>query len=330
MKRILWVLLIGVCLLALSGCSLFGGSSQPKELIVYSTIEAPLTEEILHTYNEQHKKKKDFRPVKAIFELKDKDIKPDLVISSSFQLTNLKLEGKLQPTSCKAAAYLPLDFKDVEGYWTGVFYDPLVFVINQQFARRIGQKNIQSWNDLENLTDARFTMENLNNSPGAMNLLAAMAGHMGEQSAITYMWNANNRVTQYTKFPFSSIRLVATGEADMTVTVQSMVSKYLESEFPAYAVVPKEGSPANLYGIAMFKDSENTLGNQEFMNWFLTADIVKTISQKQDSGYVYLLHGEKLNPAVDPRRIWINRDYLTIQKLEALTNQWLEKVRFSK
>lgn len=330
MQRYFAVFLLSLCLLLGSGCILGDNSKAAKELVLYSTIEAPLTEELLQTYNELNKKKKGFQPVRAIYEVSEKTGTPDMILGSSLQLTNLKQEGKLQLTSCNAAGYLPLDFKDVEGYWSGVFYDPVVFVINQQFARRVGQQNIQSWNDLENLTDVRFTLENLNNSPGAMNLLAAMACHMGEQSAITFMWNTNNRVTQYTKFSFSSIRMVATGEADMTVTVQSMVSKYLESEFPAYVVTPKEGSPANLYGIAVFKGSENTLGNQEFMNWLLTADEVKVVSQKQDSGYVFILHGEKLNPVVDARKIWINRDYLTMEKLEALTNQWLEKVRFSK
>lgn len=327
MQRYLLVLCFSLMLLFTSGCDFSQQLNSSKELVLYSTVEPELTEGLVQAYNENNKKTKGFQPVKAIYELKD--AKPDLVISSSFQLTGFKNAGLLQPTTCRAANLLPFDFKDVEGYWTGVFYDPVLFVINQQFARRVGQQNILSWNDLENLKDARFTMENLNNSPGAMNLLAAMACHMGEQSAITYMWNANNRVTQYTKFPFSSIRMVATGEADMTVTVQSMVAKYLESEFPAYVVSPKEGSPANLYGVAVFKDSENTLGNQEFMNWLLTADLAKVVSQKNDSGYVFLLHGEKLNPAADPRKIWINRDYLTMEKLEALTNQWLEKVRFS-
>lgn len=329
MQRYFMVFCLSLLLLLCSGCDLGGQANTPKELVLYSTVEPELTQELVQAYNEKNKGKKGFQQVKPIYELNEKSGQVDMVLSSSFQLTALKQQGRLQPLSCQAAGYLPFDYKDVEGLWTGVFYDPLVFVINQAFARRVGQQNVISWNDIENLRDARFTLENLNNSPGAMNLLAAMACRMGEDSAINYMWNAHNRVTQYTKFPFSSIRLVATGEADMTVTVQSVVSKYLESEFPAYMVVPKEGSPAILYGIAVMKGSENTLANQEFMNWLLTADEVKLISQKLDAGYVFLLHGQELNPAADPRRVWINRDYLTMEKLEALTNQWLEKVRFS-
>lgn len=312
-----------------TGCILDDTVSGKKEIILYSTLDKSFTQELLDVYNEKNKKKKGFQPVKAIYEL-NKEVSPDMVIASTVVLANMKQQNVLQPSSCNAARILPEAYKDQEGYWTGVFYDPVVFVINHQFARTIGQQKILGWNDLENLSNVRYTMENLNNTPGTMNLLAAMACHMGEQSAITYMWNTNRYVTQYTKFPFSSIRLVATGEADMTVTVHSIVCKYLENEFPAYVVFPIEGSPANLYGIACFKGSENTLGNQEFMNWLIANDRVKTISQRQDTGFIYLIHDNKLNPVADPNKVWINNQYLTLEKLEALTNQWVEKVRFSK
>lgn len=329
MLRIFIVFLISLVLGMGTGCIFENNGSSSKELILYSVLEPEFTQELLDTYNKKYQKNKNFIPVKAIYKLEESKDKPDMVLGPSLLLATLKQEGKLQTSSCNAGELIPFDFKDVEGYWTGIFYDPLVFVINQQFARKVGQKNLLGWNDIENLNDARFTMENLNNSLGTMNLLGALAGHMGEQSAITYMWNANRNVVQYTKFPFSSIRLVATGEADMTVTVQSMVSKYLENEFPAYVVYPIEGSPANLYGIAAFRDSENTYGNQAFMEWLIKDDQVKVISQKQDTGFIYLVQEGKLNPIADPRKVWINRDYLTREKLEALTNQWVEKVRFS-
>ena len=329
MLRYLMLVMLSLVLCVSAGCDFGSNAPSKKPLVLYSTIEPKFTEELLTAYNTKNKKTKNFQPVKAIYELTEKD-KPDLVLAPTLLLANLKREGKLTPSSCSAANLLPFDYKDVEGYWTAVFYDPLVFVINQEFARRVGQQNLTSWNDIESLTDARFTMENLNNSAGTMNLLAAMACHMGEQSAITYMWNANRNVTQYTKFPFSSIRLVATGEADMTVTVQSMVSKYLESEFPAYVITPKEGSPATLYGIAVFKDSESTFGNQSFLNYMLADDEVKSISQRLDTGYQYLVQENKFNPLADPRKVWVNRDYLTLEKLEALTNQWVEKVRFAR
>ena len=118
--------------------------------------------------------------------------------------------------------------------------------------------------------------------------------------------------------------------AGAPVTVQSMVFKYLESEFPAYVTMPKEGTPANLYGVAVFKGSESTFANQQFMNWLLVDDNPKIILQKADSGFMFLLPKGPNNPAVDPRTIWLNRDYLTLPKLEALAGQWLEKVRFSK
>lgn len=328
-RYFLQILLLLLMLAMLAGCSFSNNSASKRALVVYSTLEPKLTEELVKAYNEKNKKSQNFQPVRAVYEMPEKEPLPDMILAPTLYLARLKQSNMLVPLNCSASNILPYDFKDVDGYWTGVFYDPLVFVINQNFARRVGQKNLQSWNDIENLLDVRFTMESLNNSEGTMNLLAAMAGHMGEQSAINYMWNTGRHIIKYTKFPFSSIRMVATGEADMTVTVQSMVSKYLEIEFPAYTVMPKEGSPATMYGLAAFKGSESTYGNQTFMNWLLTDDSVKVICQKMDAGFIFLVHGAQMNPVAEPRKVWLNRDYLTKEKLEALTNQWLEKVRFS-
>lgn len=330
MKKLLMLFLFILLLCSFTGCDFAGGTTSSRELILYSTLEPKFTDELVAAYNAKNKKNKSFAPVKVIYELSEKSPTPNLVLGPRVMLIGLKQEGKLQQCASDSAALLPQEFKDVDGYWQGVFYDPLVFVINQQFARRVGQKNLQSWNDLENLVDVRFTMENLNNTLGTMNLLAAMACHMGEQSAITYMWNANRFMTSYTKFPFSSIRLVATGEADMTVTVRSMVSKYLENEFPAYVVLPKEGSPANMYGVAVYKETKQLEASRLFMEWLLAEDYVKVISQKQDTGFVFLVQEGLLNPKADPSLVWLNKDYLTVEKLEALTNQWVEKVRFSK
>lgn len=327
MFRFIVALLMAVNLLLSCGCSSVGLGS--REQVLYSEIDPKITELLVDAYNEQFKNTKNFQKLKAIYELKDKE-NPDLVLASTRTLTGLKMDKRLQVTNFKSAELLPFDYKDVDGYWSGIFYDPVVFVINQEFARRVGQQNLKGWNDLESLQGARYVVESLNNSPGSMNLLAAMASHMGEQSAISFLWNLNRSVTQYAKFPFSSIRMVATGEADMTVTVQSMVFKYLESEFPAYVTMPKEGTPANLYGVAVFKGSESTFANQQFMNWLLVDDNPKIIMQKADSGFMFLLPKGPNKPAVDPRTIWLNRDYLTLPKLEALAGQWLEKVRFSK
>lgn len=313
----------------LSSCGLDSGSSS-KELIIYSEMEPEYTEALLAAYNEQYKKTKNFQPAKAIYELTDKVAKPDLVLASNRTLNGLKIDDRLQPSSCQAANLLPNYFKDADSYWTGVIYDPVVFVVNQNFARRVGQANLTSWADLENLKNVRYVVENLNNSQGTMNLLAAMASHMGEQEAISYIWNLNRNVTAYGRFPFSPIRMVATGEADMTVTVMSMVAKYLENEFPAYCIEPKEGTPANLYGVAVFKGSENTFSNQQFMNWLLIDDNARIVTQKKEVGYMFLLPEGDKKPAVRPELVWLNTNYLTLPKLEALTNQWVEKVRFSR
>ena len=62
------------------------------------------------------------------------------------------LEGKFQGIISSAGDRIPRNFKDIDGYWYGVFYDPAVFLVNQQFARTVGQEKLTSKKPLAPIT----------------------------------------------------------------------------------------------------------------------------------------------------------------------------------
>ena len=131
-----------------------------KNLVVYSQLDQAFTDELLKTYGQSSKN----ISISAIYELKQGGAAPDIVLANSTVLQNLHLEGKFQGIISSAGDRIPRQFKDIDGHWYGVFYDPAVFLVNQQFARTVGQEKLQSWSDLARLTDAHISVENLTNS----------------------------------------------------------------------------------------------------------------------------------------------------------------------
>lgn len=296
------------------------------QLTLYSELDNKFTEDLVAAFNAGHK---DKLQLQAIYELKGSE-RPDVVLAEQRTLSGLKRQGRLKPVAFAAGDRLPQKFRDTDLNWYGIFYDPIVFLVNQQYARTIGQANLCGWQDLENIGQLRIAMENLSDSNSTQNFLAAFADHYGETTSLNYLWNINRFIGQYAKFPFTPVRLTAVGDADVAITRQSYVFKYLESKFPAYVVYPREGTPVNLFCAGLFKDAADDVQGLAVMEWLLTSAQVQTIAQEDATGYMFLFpHGVDA-AAADADKIWLNSSYLEPAQQETLTGKWLGNVRFSK
>lgn len=316
---VLVLLLVGM----LAGCS---NEKSHNSLILYSELDPKFTFEMVRTFMKSERDDKFL--IKVIYELKDDGPKPDIVLAERRTLNGLVIDGKLKPTKFSKGEELPLGFREADGQWYGIFYDPAVFLVNQNYARTVGQKAIRKWSDLQVLPNPRICMENLSNSISSQNFLGSLADNMGEQTSLTYLWNLNRFVNDYTNFPISSVRKTAVGDANISITRQSFVFKYLESKFPAYLVVPEEGTPVNLYGMGLFKDCANEEKAHIFMEWMMTSSDMQSYSKQKLSGYDFLFDDEgKLS---DTNKLWLNNSYMVWKDQEYLTNRWLDMVRFSK
>lgn len=315
--------------LLIVGCGNDGSDDKQlnKALVLYSEIDPTYTENLVRSYNKSTGGK---ILLKAIYEIKPDSYRPDIVLAERRTLSALKAQGRLHSVFFELGDRLPSAYKDGDGFWYGAFYDPTVFLVNQQYARQVGQRNIEGWIDLENLTGARIAVENLSDSSSTKNFLGAMADHMGETTSLNYMWNINRLVNQYAKFPFTPIRMTAVGDADIAITRQSYVFKYLENDFPAYVVRPKEGAPANLYGVALFSECGLTKEAANFFEWIIGSADVQNTSLVDATGYLFLYPRGRDYAAVDEDKLWLNNSYLDYDKQEELVSKWLAKVRFSK
>ena len=314
----------------LMGC---GSEQKPKAttasrtLCLYSELDNKFTQDVVESFN---KNNKEGLQLKFIAELKEGEPLPDLVLAEQRTLYGLKQQHKLSPVHFEAGERLPDKLREKDGYWYGLFYDPAVLLVNQTFARTIGQSSLKGWTDLENNEQLRIAMENLSDSNSTQNFLGAFADAMGETTSLNYLWNINRFVGQYAKFPFTSIRMTAVGDADVAITRQSYVFKYLENKFPAYVVHPKEGTPVNLYCVGLFHGCSQEKEALQFMSWLLSSDKVQAVAQTNNTGYLFIFPRGLEEGPVDATKLWLNTSYLDAAKQEALTNRWLERVRFSK
>ena len=315
LRNVILTILGLVSLLAL-GCS-NQAMNLDKELIIYAPVEPVLADSLRQAFSLAHPE------VRLQLVSQQQEYQADLVLAGEELLRQYKEEAKLQCLTHQPQGGL---WGDEEGYWENFFYDPAVLLINQHFARQVGQKHLRSWSDLARLEQGRIVVENLTNSASTRNFLGSWASYQGEEEAMTSLGKLDRHISQYVQLPFSPVRMVAVGDADIAITRQSYLAKYLESSCPAYVVLPQEGTPVNLYGVALLSQCRNVATAQLFFNWLRKEACQSMAAQEQETGYLFLanLQGQ----AVTPKQLWQNSEYLNLEQLQKLSEQWLQSVRF--
>ena len=326
-----WKHLFRVCacllFLVTAGCG-FSQTAGPKRTVkVYTTLDKSFVEALCKTFSDSLPKEN-----KIAFEIlhdESRSAQSDCIIGEVTQLQQKAAAGSLRKMQAEFADLLPAELKEKEEKWITLFYDPAVLLVNQAYSRKAGQQQLLHWYDLPKQTEAQIVMENLSDNESTIMFLAAMSSRMGQNECMAYFRQIRPMIKQYAKFPITPVRMAATGDADIAITRRSHVFKYLQNDFPAYILIPEEGTPVNLYGIGILQNSKMQQEVAAFVNWVLQSSEARTVLMTTRSGYLPVLPKGEKGQAVNMNTLWTNTFYKNNQALEKLTEDWLREIRLA-
>ena len=110
------------------------------ELLLYSNLDNSFLQALISEYNNDPDRN---AVIKLLLpEEREQGKLPDLYLLEHNELQLLSKQQRLYAILSEAGDLLPSVFKDEQSQWFGVFYDPVVFLVNQSYARKYGQENI--------------------------------------------------------------------------------------------------------------------------------------------------------------------------------------------
>ena len=321
----------GVCVclffLIAAGCGFFKAAGTKKTVKIYTTLDKSFVEALCVKFTDRLPK--DNKIAFEIITNESESTQTDCIISETSLLQQKADSGSLQKIHAEFADLLPAALKESEERWITLFYDPAVLLINQAYSRKAGQQQLLHWSDLPKQTEARIVMENLSDNESTIMFLAAMSSRMGQNECMAYFREIRPMIKQYAKFPITPVRMAATGDADIAITRRSHVFKYLQNDFPAYVLIPEEGSPVNLYGIGILQNSKMQKETSAFINWLLQSSESRTVLMMTRSGFLPVLPQGEKGQTVNMNALWTNTFYKNSQALEKLTGDWLREIRLA-
>ena len=305
------------------------------EIIVYTDLPNTLTAMLAERYEEEQKVKVTVMPLTEE-QMSQRsastvaDTSGDLVLTSEDNLVIGANAGKYMPIVNERIDEVRDNLKDPNGYWVGIWYDPIVFVQNDTFHNGIG-KYITTWDTLGKQGDWSIVMTDFVASQNAANLLYNMVEYKGEPEALEYLYSLKPHVVQHTKFLSTPIRLTALGETNIGIGNLSDAAQYSHHGYPIKIIYPKDGTSYYVTGAAVLKNSKHKADSVEFINWLLSSKTAKYMVEKN---FTYIFTNPEMDEPKDSMGhdlvLWpVNGGY-TLEGKKLLLNHWVSQVRFRK
>ena len=250
----------------------------------------------------------------------------DIVLADSGAMRDGAARGVFVPYFSEETDSVAGVFKDEEGAWTGVWYDPVVFCMNSDYLRTLPHIP-ETWAELAAYPDMRLGMTDFLAADAASNLYFTLLSVYGEPEVFRWLSAMHPKVVQYVKFLSTPVRMAGMGEVDAAVAVQSETLRYLAGGYPLRVVYPMDGTSYLLTGAGLLRDDRPLA--QDFFDWLLSDGAQLTL-QRENVFFV------PTNPGTLAYKQLAGKDVVLFDKIPAFTadersellDRWLKNVRF--
>ena len=348
MRRYTILLLTSFMLIlsATAGSALLAGADQNKkdmphqQLTVYTTLPPEHAAILSEAYEDANDVRLNFVPLsphELIQRLKDDAVSDptvittsDVVLADKIVLDEATNSNLLQPYLSEINDAVRPTFKQDNGMWTGVWYDPIIFCINQDYLNTIHGDIPNSWIELANYKDVRIGITDFLAAEASANLMFQMISQFGDVNTYKILSQLHPKVVQYAKYLSNPVRQAGMGEVDISIAVESETLRYMQNGYPLKIIYPSDGTAYLLTGVGISTvDSSKVKSAEMFADWLLSDEAQRVL---QANGFYFiptnpqtLAHkkfaGKNLN-------LFNNIQYFTPEQKYQFLDRWVKQVRF--
>ena len=309
-----------------------------QEFTAYTSLPAEIAAALSEEYEKEYNIRVNFVQLSSEQILKrlqeqstgSVDGKAVLVLMDRETLDRAAAAGYLVPYISEKSDQVPDTFRHPNRYWTGVWYDPVVFAVNQDYLRtHLDLPN--SWQMLAQQQDIRIGTTDFMAADASSNLLYSMIAEYGDQRAFEIWRKIQPKIIQYSKYLHTPVRQAGMGEVDLSIAVLSETLRYVHDEYPIRILYPVDGTSAVIYGVGLvFRSSKRDIHAAEvFADWLLTDEAQLALAEHH---FFFLM----TNPMTLSYQMFAgknislfkNRPYFSKAEKEILLDRWIKEVRF--
>ena len=209
-------------------------------------------------------------------------------------------EGLLMAYEAENASHLLGDaYRDVDGYWYGIYKGILGFMVNVDELERLGLDVPQDWADLlKPEYEGLVWLSNYNTAGTAKLVINTMIQKYGHDEGIQYLVDLDKNVQVYTKSGSGPSKNVGTGECVIGIGfLHDGITQIVDNGYGnIQLVIPSTGTSYEIGATAIFEGCAHPNAAKLWIEFALSPDCVNLA---QDNGsYQFLVIDNATQPAV--------------------------------
>lgn len=273
-KKFMSVILAGACALALAGCGGDAKKAEPKEITIYfGTVEQQAKMLATEFEKDTGIKVKYVRMSggEILSRIRAEKSKPQASLwygGSADSYIVAKKEGLITPYQSAATNKIPANFKDKDGYWTGVYQGYLSFVCDTKAFEEMKQPLPQTWDDLlKPELKGKIIMSNPGTASTGYVIVSTLAQLKGEKEAMSYLGKLHPQIKTYTKSGAAPARSAGLGECAVGLTYHQVGLRLQKDYKNIKVVIPKDGTGYEVGAAAIIKGGADEEAAKRFIDW---------------------------------------------------------------
>lgn len=265
-----------------------------KEITAYTTMPAETATVLTAAYEEDTGVRVNFVPlssqdIRARLQAQaagDSHGEASLVVADKSILSKVAADGALLPYMSEAGDQVPERFRQAEGYWIGIWYDPIVFCVNRDYLK--GQMTVpDTWQELAKTPQVRIGVTDFLAAEASADLFCSMVAQYGDAATLD-IWRAiHPKVVQYAHYLSNPVRQAGMGEVDVSVAVASETLRYINDGYPLRIIYPADGTSAMVMGTGIVYKAEasDEAAAKQFADWLLSDEAQQAM---QSRGFFFI------------------------------------------
>ncbi|BEU87994.1 ABC transporter substrate-binding protein [Selenomonas sp. TAMA-11512] len=301
-----------------------------QTLTVYTTLPAETADIISSGYERDRKVRLNFLPIssEALIKKVKNGNAADIVLADQPTLEIMAGENMLKPYDSESTDAVAPVFKNTESLWTGIWYDPIVFAVNRDFARGIVRVP-NTWQELSYFAgDLRLGITDFLAADAAKNLFFSMMSQYGDEVTYQLLFRLHPKVVQYAKYLSTPVRMAGMGETDLSIAVESETLRYIAQGYPLQIVYPEDGTAYTLTGVGILRETAHKQDAEAFVEWLLSDEAQLALQKK-------LFFFVPVNPLTNAYKSFAGKNIVLYGKPQEfspevrhqLLDRWVKEVR---
>lgn len=305
-----------------------------KSITVYTTLPIEQLSPLAQEYEKTQNIRINLMPLSeqellAHMKLQRNENSADIILANNKVLEQTKKLNALIPYTSEQTDIVPERFKDQESYWTGLWYDPIVFAANQDFLKVL-PKEPSKWNDIIQDNKYRIGLTDFFAADASANLLFTLIATNGEVPTFAYLKKLHPQIVQYAKFLVTPVRMVGMGEVDIAIAPQSETLRYIHDNFPIKIIYPEDGTAFLLTGVGLVAGTTHESDAKQFIDWLLQ-DAAQNILVQNNLYFIPSNPETTVSKSYGTKGIKLleYKENLTTEQKSQLLDKWVKIVRLA-